>query len=187
MLTAENGSSTSLCIASCPCDGRNLQFILDRRPNDAFSDLAFSGNLAKQTVLIEGPSGDFLLQEDSMAPALFMAKGAGFAPIKSLVEQAITIDNAEGLHLIQVGGNTPGSSLDNLCRSWNDSLDNFVYSATDTDASDEDLVEILSVAISGTPQVDVYLAGPHAWLKPLLKAATGRGLDTASWHHWSIG
>ncbi len=27
-LTAEDNSSTELCISSCPCDGRNLQFIV---------------------------------------------------------------------------------------------------------------------------------------------------------------
>lgn len=182
-LTAENGSVTKLCIASCPCDGRNLQFIIPRKPGDAFSELVFDGNLGKQTVLVEGPSGGFVLQEDSTAPTLFLAKGAGFAPIKSLVEQAITIDNAEGLQLIQVGGNPPGSSLENLCRSWNDSLDNFVYSATDADASPETLAELLAIAISGTPMVDVYLAGPATWLESLLEAAGGMGLDTSSWHH----
>ncbi len=115
-----------------------------------------------------------------------MAKGAGFAPIKSLVEQAITIDNAEGLQLIQVGGNPPNSSLENLCRSWNDSLDNFVYSATTAEASPEELADLLAIAISGTPRVDVYLAGPAAWLEPLLETAERMGLDTSNWHHWVV-
>lgn len=185
-LTAENGSAIELCIASCPCDGRNLQFIVARKDGDTFSDLVFNGNLGKQTVLIEGPSGSFVLQEDSKSPTLFMAKGIGFAPIKSLVEQAITIDNAEGLHLIQVGGNPPGSSLENLCRSWNESLDNFVYSATAPDASIDDLVDLLALAISGTPWVDIYLAGPTAWLESLLNTAAATHLDTSSWHHWAV-
>ena len=47
-LTAEDGSATDLCIASCPCDGRNLQFILAHKPGDAFADLVFDGSLEKQ-------------------------------------------------------------------------------------------------------------------------------------------
>jgi len=37
-LTTENGSSAQLCIASCPCDGRNLQFLVTRTPGNSFSD-----------------------------------------------------------------------------------------------------------------------------------------------------
>jgi CDP-4-dehydro-6-deoxyglucose reductase len=186
-LTAENGSVSELFIASCPCDGRNLQFIVDRGSDDEFSKAVFDGAMAKQTVLIEGPMGGFVLQEDSTAPALFLAKGEGFAPIKSLVEQAITIDNAEGLQLIQVGGNPPGSSLDNLCRAWNDSLDNFVYSATPARCGSEELVDILAAAIAGVPLVEVYLAGPDDWLERLLAAARAKGLKPEGWHYAAIG
>ena len=186
-LTAEDGSSADLCIASCPCDGRNLQFIITRKPDDPFSDTVFGKNMAKQTVMIEGPTGSFVLQEDSTVPALFMAKGAGIAPIKSLVEQAITIDNAEGLQLIHVGGNPPGSSLDNLCRSWNDSLDNFVYSDLPVSASTSELVEVLSSALAGVINADVYLAGPEEWLQALIEAARMKGLQPKEWHYWAIG
>ncbi len=143
--------------------------------------------MAKQTVLIEGPTGSFVLQEDSTAPALFMAKGEGFAPIKSLVEQAITIDNAEGMQLIQVGGNPPGSSLDNLCRSWNDSLDNFVYSDLPADIGATELAEVLAASLAGTSRVDVYLAGPQGWLETLFEAARSKGLQPQDWHYWPIG
>jgi len=186
-LTAENGSAADLCIASCPCDGRNLQFIVARKPDDPFSETVFDNTMAKQTVMIEGPTGNFVLQEDSTVPALFMAKGEGFAPIKSLVEQAITIDNAEGLQLIHVGGNPAGSSLDNLCRSWNDSLDNFVYSDLPANATSTELVEALSSALAGASKADVYLAGPESWLQTLIEAANTKGLQPREWHYWSIG
>jgi len=186
-LTAEDGSSTDLCIASCPCDGRNLQFIVALKPQDAFSQMVFSKSMNKQTVMLEGPTGNFVLQEDSSAPAFFMAKGEGFAPIKSLVEQAITIDNAEGLQLIHVGGNPPGSSLDNLCRSWSDSLDNFIYSDLPANAGTSELVEVISSALAGTSNVEVYLAGPEQWLQTLIEAARTKGLQPQNWHYWAIG
>jgi CDP-4-dehydro-6-deoxyglucose reductase len=116
-----------------------------------------------------------------------MAKGEGFAPIKSLVEQAITIDNAEGLQLIQVGGNPPGSSLDNLCRAWNDSLDNFVYSDLAANTTTSELVEVLSSALAGVMNADVYLAGPEEWLQTLIETANTKGLHPEDWHYWAIG
>jgi len=113
-------------------------------------------------------------------------RSAGFAPIKSLVEQSITIDNAEGMQLVQVGGNPVGSSLDNLCRSWNDSLDNFVYTATDPDYTTADLAELLAASISGSPRVQVYLAGPPDWLDELFHAVDSKGLDSSDWQHWAV-
>jgi CDP-4-dehydro-6-deoxyglucose reductase len=185
-LTAENGTSAEPYIASCPCDGRNLQFIIARNPADPFSNTVFDGGMAKQTVMIEGPMGGFVLQEESTTPAIFVSKGEGFAPVKSLVEQAITIDNAEGLQLIQVGGNPVGSSLDNLCRAWNDSLDNFVYSSLPVNTSNEHLTEVLAAAIAGVPQVNLYAAGPTDWLDGLFSAARNKGLDPTDWHSTAI-
>jgi len=185
-LTLENDSSDDLCIASCPCDGRNLQFLITRKPGDLFHDSVFNETLTRQTVLLQGPAGGFVLQEESSAPLLFLCKSAGFAPIKSLVEQSITIDNAEGMQLVQVGGNPVGSSLDNLCRSWNDSLDNFVYTATDPDYTTADLAELLAASISGSPRVQVYLAGPPDWLDELFHAVDSKGLDSSDWQHWAV-
>lgn len=185
-LTAEDGSGAELSIASCPCDGRNLQFIVSHRPQQRFNQLVFDNSLTKQTVLLQGPTGGFVLQEDSTAPALFLAKGEGFAPIKSLVEQAITIDNAERLQLIQVGANPPGSSLDNLCRSWSDSLDNFIYTTKPAGGSVEDLLESLSTALRADPRVDIYVAGPSDWLTDLLAAAIAHDLDAADWHTLTV-
>jgi len=185
-LTTEDGCSAELNIASCPCDGRNLQFIIKHKPGNAFNQQVFDSRLAKQTVLLEGPMGGFVLQEDSTAPALFLARDEGFAPIKSLVEQAITIDNTEGLQLIQVGGNPPGSSLENLCRSWADSLDNFIYTAPPTESSAENLLELLSAAISGDSRTDIYISGPSDWLESILTAARSKNLDAEKWHTQAI-
>ena len=128
-----------------------------------------------------------MLQEDSTSAALFVANGKGFAPIKSLVEQAITIDNAESLHLIQIGGNPAGSSLDNLCRAWNDSLDNFAYTATASDISYTELSDLVAAVFSDKSKIDVYLSGPSEWLGRLFETARSKGLTTADWHHWAIG
>ncbi|MCP4992368.1 MAG: CDP-6-deoxy-L-threo-D-glycero-4-hexulose-3-dehydrase reductase, partial [Gammaproteobacteria bacterium] len=123
----------------------------------------------------------------STSPVLFIANGKGFAPIKSLVEQAITIDNAESLHLVQLGGNPAGSSLENLCRSWSDSLDNFEYTATALDIGILELSELVAAAILDTSRIDVYLSGPADWLEALFETARSKGLDTTNWHHWAIG
>ncbi|RDH87628.1 MAG: CDP-6-deoxy-L-threo-D-glycero-4-hexulose-3-dehydrase reductase [endosymbiont of Escarpia spicata] len=181
-VTTEDGRSADLYIASCPCDGRNLQFIIFREDEVGFGDAVFDATLARQTVLLEGPMGGFVLQEDSTAPTLFLAKEGGFSPVKSLVEQAITIDNAEGLNLIHIGGNPAGSSLENLCRSWNDSLDNFSYTSTANDISADELAQLLFNATTDSERVEVYIAGPATWLENVRDAASRKGLDTGGWY-----
>lgn len=115
-------------------------------------------------------------------PTLFLAKEGGFSPIKSLVEQAITIDNAEGLNLIHIGGNPADSSLDNLCRSWDGSLDNFSYTSTANDISADELAQLILNAATDSDRTEVYIAGPAAWLESVMDAASRNGLDTGVWY-----
>lgn len=180
-LTAENGGTADLFIASCPCDGRNLQFLCGRKAGHPFCDSLFDGTIAKQTLLIEGPSGGFVLHEDSTTPVLFVSMGLGIAPVKSLVEQAITIDNAERIGLLQVGTIQPGSSLENLCRSWNDSLDNFNYVQLTEDSPLDVQVDAMRKLLNGYADTEVYVAGPAKWLETLSEEARISGLDTQAW------
>ncbi|RLJ16021.1 CDP-6-deoxy-L-threo-D-glycero-4-hexulose-3-dehydrase reductase [bacterium endosymbiont of Escarpia laminata] len=185
-VTTEDGHAADLYIASCPCDGRNLQFLIFKEDDVGFGDAVFDATLARQTVLLEGPKGGFVLQEDSTLPTLFLAKEGGFSPIKSLVEQAITIDNTEGLNLIHVGGNPAGSSLENLCRSWSDSLDNFNYTSTANDISADELVQLILNAVTDSDRTEVYIAGPGAWLESVMDVASRKGLDTGVWYKETI-
>lgn len=186
-LTTEEGVSDTLYIASCPCDGRNLLFLLFAGIGSPLEDVVFKGDLARQTLVLEGPDGQFLLHEDSKRPVLFVAKGGGLAPVKSLVEQAITIDEAEELSLILVGGNPAGSSLERLCRSWNDALDNFQYRSTEADIPLEVLADQIIQTIEQNNRTEVYIAGPDAWLQGLLKVVGEKGVDSAEWSVESVG
>ncbi|EGV52650.1 2Fe-2S iron-sulfur cluster-binding protein [endosymbiont of Riftia pachyptila] len=181
-LSAEEGSSLSLFVASCPCDGRNLQFLVPRQGSGEFGELVFNGSIAEQTVLLKGPEGGFVLEEESSRPAIFIAAGNGLAPIKSLVEQAITIDNAEHLMLIQLGANAPGSPLDNLMRSWSHSLDNFDYHALSPDTPVEALLSLINSPEVEPQRSDLYVAGPEQWLQALRDSGRMNGLDDERWH-----
>ncbi len=140
---------------------------MPRQGSGEFGELVFNGSIAEQTVLLKGPEGGFVLEEESSRPAIFIAAGNGLAPIKSLVEQAITIDNAEHLMLIQLGANAPGSPLDNLMRSWSHSLDNFDYHALSPDTPVEALLSLINSPEVEPQRSDLYVAGPEQWLQAL--------------------
>lgn len=159
-------AAASFPVASCPCDERNLHFHVHRRSGNAFAERVFAGLMDTDTVRVEGPRGEFVLDEDSTRPLVFVAFDTGFAPVKSLIEHAMALDAAETLHLVWVASGERGHYLDNLCRAWSDALDNFRYDplAAAPDAPDEALARsVLQRLLQAHPrleEVDMYVAGP---------------------------
>jgi len=174
-ITLEDGQQRKLPVASCPCDGRNLQFLVRRRDDDRFAVGLLNGRKG-QTLLLEGPHGDFGLEEESMDPAVFVAVEDGFAPIKSLIEHAIAIDNAAAMYLFRVDAIPVGSLLGNLCRSWHDALDNFVYHRLEPQTTPMQVVD--QVAAFGDPaRFRFYVAAPADWIRDFVAGACERGVS----------
>ena len=165
-LSLADGVSASFPVASCPCDDRNLHFHIRRRAGDAFAERVFGRLEGVDTVRVEGPRGEFVLNEDSHRPLVFIAGESGFGPIKSLIEHAMALDAAETLHLYWIACGAGGHYLDNLCRSWSDALDNFRYTPLTAKGalSDEAVLQgLLQQLLQEHPRLadcDVYLAGP---------------------------
>jgi CDP-4-dehydro-6-deoxyglucose reductase len=172
-LALGEGVTASFPVASCPCDDRNLQFHVRRRAGDAFAERVFTGLKDVDTVRVVGPRGEFVLDEASHRPLVFIAFDAGFAPVKSLIEHAMALDAAEALHLVWVASREGGHYLDNLCRSWSDALDNFRYepiAAAQASPADELAQSVLPKLLQVHPRLeecDAYVAGPA----PLAHAA----------------
>jgi CDP-4-dehydro-6-deoxyglucose reductase len=156
-------------VASCPCDDRNLQFHVRRRPGDAFGERVFGGLKGVDAVHVVGPRGAFVLNEESHRALVFLAADDGFAPIKSLIEHAMALDAAESLHLVWAAAGGGGHYLDNLCRSWSDALDDFRYDpiAAGQAASDQEVAQaVLRPVLQGHARLgdcDVYVAAPAPW------------------------
>ena len=184
-LSLPGGPSTSYPVASCPCDERNLQFHIRERAGDAFAERVFSGLNDGDTVRIEGPRGEFVLDEESNRPLIFIACETGFAPIKSLLEHAMALDVAETLHLYWISVGNSGHYLDNLCRSWSDALDNFRYAPLTAEAALPDEAAIqgaLQQLLEDHPRLDgydVYVAGPERLANAAQFLLLERGLPSA--------
>jgi CDP-4-dehydro-6-deoxyglucose reductase len=163
-----NGLQLDCAIASCPCDDMNLQFHVPTVAGNPFSEHLATATRVNDTITIRGPAGDFTLNEDSPHSLAFIAVDAGFAPVKSLIEHAMALDIAEHIHLywISTAGNT--HYLGNLCRSWEDALDNFHYTALKS-ASGTTVAELLpgiAGSLDSLAAHDCYVCAPA----PLLDA-----------------
>ncbi len=162
-ISIRDSEKVLLPIASCPCDELHLDFHVYQ---DGHPDLWQHLLCHKPTdkVLIEGPVGDFVLQKDSMRSCMFIAFGTGFAAIKSLIEHAMALDTAERLSLWWFSSEEQGGFyMENLCRSWNDALDNFEFKAVEVPDSDyEDLADRLKEMMVLNPdfrELDFYISG----------------------------
>jgi CDP-4-dehydro-6-deoxyglucose reductase, E3 len=114
-------------IASCPCNGMFLQFHVRRVPGDPFSEYVFEALKPRQKIQVQGPYGEFLFDEASRRPVVFIAFETGFAPIKSLIEHAIALEYAAPMRLYWIAREGDGHYLANHCRAWQDALDDFQF------------------------------------------------------------
>ena len=115
-------------IASCPCDDRNLQFHICYQQGNPFAEHVFDRMQNSESIMVEGPQGHFVLREDTTRPLLCIAFNTGFAPVKSLIEHAMTLDVNEFSHLYWYHQTDNKPYMHNLGRAWSDAFDNFRYS-----------------------------------------------------------
>jgi len=159
--------ATEYHIASCPCDDMNLQFHICRDSQNPFAEHVFNHIQASESITVAGPRGHFVLYEDGQRPLIFLAFDTGFAPIKSLIEHAMTLDANEFSHLYWFHASTDKPYLHNLARAWHDAFDNFRYTALHLGQnSDESAINALLEKISedypDVSQFDVYACGSQS-------------------------
>ena len=168
VLVSEDGNEAEYHMASCACDGRKLRFFIRDR-GDAFSRSVLGSELPGQAITIRGPRGEFTLEEESLAPSLFVAAAGGYGPVLGMVEQAISIDNADRLHVYLVDEPAWGDAFENRLRAWEDALDNFEVTRLPAGTEVADLRERLREENPDLTQCDIYLAGPDDLVTPLAR------------------
>jgi CDP-4-dehydro-6-deoxyglucose reductase len=185
----ERDAATSYPVASCPCDDRNLYFYIARDARDAFAEQLFAGGLrVGDRVCVRGPQGDFVLG-DGRGQLVFVACDIGIAPVRSLIEHAVAIDDAESLSLYWLATRPAGHFIARQCRAWDEALDHFDFSLhRDTDFRAGALQVVDAIRVDRFPmQCDVYLAGPQAFVTTAACALRAIGVTTAQLHATAIG
>ncbi|MFO8024870.1 2Fe-2S iron-sulfur cluster-binding protein [Thiohalophilus sp.] len=138
-LSNEAGEASRYHIASCPCDDRSLQFHVSR-DDTPFSGYVFHHAKPYDAIEITGPQGHFVLRRELDKPLLFFAVDSGFAPVKSLIEHALTLELADHVHLYWIATGNRSHYQHNICRAWTDAFDHFHYTAWSlNDAGNQDL------------------------------------------------
>lgn len=182
MLSIPGVGAIDSSIASCPCNGGQLQFHIPSEPENPFVAQLFSGLRYGSEVVVEGPFGEMTLDDDSRRPLLLVAQDHELAPMKSLIEHAINLDLPQPVHLIWLA-RKGGHYLDNFCRSWGEALDDYrfsplVYAEDESDV--EQVVRVLhtiSSEIARPSEWDIYWAGSNDFNQLLHRQLIMAGAD----------
>jgi CDP-4-dehydro-6-deoxyglucose reductase len=113
-------------IASCPCEDRLVQIHIPTYGGNGYQELVNSLRL-DDPVELQGPIGNFTLDIHSRRDLVFVAYDTGFSSLKSLIEQAISLEVAQHIRFYWIVEKNKNLYMDNLCKSWMDAIDSFTY------------------------------------------------------------
>ena len=183
-LAAGQGEAALHPIASCPCDDRNLQFFIARDDDDPLAQRLFAGALKTgDAVSLRGPVGEFVLA-DAPHPLVFAACDTGFAPIKSLIEHALSLDAAPTITLFWLATRPDGHFMANQCRAWSEALDPFEYSLSTHSDTAMGASQMAAAMRADLFDIDCafYIAGPAAFVETLRAELAAAGVPAAQLH-----
>jgi CDP-4-dehydro-6-deoxyglucose reductase, E3 len=181
----------SFSIASPPHDNGEIELHVRHVPGGGFTSTLFETLRAGALLRIEGPLGQFIYR-DSPAPALLIAGGTGFAPIKSMLRHALAHDVKRPLHLYW--GARHGKDLyeETTVLDWVRQHPNLKFTAVLSEASFEEAEHdhrrtgwVHEAVLADYPNLgafDVYAAGPPAMIEAIRASFPARGLTEDRLH-----
>ncbi len=186
-LMLSEGRRRSFSIASSPSEPTLLELHVRRVPQGEFTGQVFEQFQAGAVLRLQGPFGNFTLQESSR-PWLMVAGGTGLAPIKSMLDWAMEqaeqrpirlywgVRRREDLYALD--------TLDRYAREFDDFAWTPVLSEAEGDTDWPGQTGMVHRAVIRTLQdlwsYDVYVAGPPALVNAARKELPEAGANPAS-------
>jgi CDP-4-dehydro-6-deoxyglucose reductase len=185
----EGGRRRSFSIASPPHDSELVELHVRRVLGGGFTEAVFTTLHEGSLLRIEGPLGQFVYRERS-APALLIAGGTGFAPLKSMLRHALENGSTRDVTLYW-GARTPIDVYEEaLVLEWQRQYPNlrFAVVLSEADASQaahHRLGWVHEAVLADHPSLaafDVYAAGPPAMIEAIRASFPARGVDDDRLH-----
>jgi CDP-4-dehydro-6-deoxyglucose reductase len=155
-----------------------LHFFVARDGGEPFASAVFDDSLrVGDEVTVWGPYGDFVLV-DSQRPLVFAACDLAFAPVKSLIEHALSFEASPSLSLFWLATRDDGHFMLNQCRAWSEALDAFEYALfTDADVAHgaQQVLHAMRADLFDI-ECDFYVAGPDPFVAALESGLRAAGV-----------
>lgn len=182
------GVSRSYSFASRPQADSIVNFFVRGVPGGVFTSQVQGRSLVGQTVVVDGPHGDFFLRP-AQAPLLLMAGGSGLAPLLAMLEEAL----AEGVCrpvVLMFGARTRADlyaldAIEHLRGQWPARFDFLpILSAEPPGSTWTGLRGLVTelVATHAPTGCHAYLCGPPAMVDAAASLLLKQGVDPAHVH-----
>jgi len=134
----KDGTRRSFSMANPPHEAELVELHVRRVAGGHFTEHVFEKMKERDILRFEGPLGVFFLREESPKPVVLVASGTGFAPIKSLVEDALHRGIERPMTLYWGGRRPKDLYLNALAEKWASEHASFKYVPVISDALPED-------------------------------------------------
>lgn len=176
----------SYSIANAPRPDGLLSLLVTRVHDGQTSTWIHERLRVGDEVNVSGPYGTFVDEPTSTAPCLFLAAGSGLAPIRSLIEAALSTGARRSLTLI-VSAGTESDVIDReRFTAWQASHPHFRFIRTLTRAdgpSPRGRIPIVLASLCGElDHDDAFIAGAPGFVRACATAVTALGMPSASVH-----
>jgi NAD(P)H-flavin reductase/ferredoxin len=122
----EDGQQRAYSFANAPHDNAQIELHIKLIPGGLFTPRVFTSLKVGDTLAIEGPFGRFTLRPGER-PILLVATSTGFAPIKSIVEDAFHRGIRRPMRLYWGVRQRSDLYLYDVCERWQREHDNFSF------------------------------------------------------------
>ena len=133
----EDGQRRAFSFANPPRENAQIELHIRWMPNGRFTSFVFTSLKLGDTLNIEGPFGYFNISDSTM-PILFVAGATGFAPIKSIVEDAFQRGIVRPMWLYWGVRKPHDLYMFKLAQSWQDAHANFHFVPVVSEAEPQD-------------------------------------------------
>lgn len=189
-----NGKRRSFSLANCSRAEQDLQIHVRHVPDGQFTGHVFSNMKEKDLLRMQGPLGTFFLRAESECPVILMAGGTGFAPIKSILEQAFSDGIVRPIHLFWGARAARDLYLHELAEQWAQEHDNFTYTPVlseplDDENWDGEIGWVHDTVVTHYPDLstyEVYASGPPPMIEAGKIAFAAHGLDSENLYYDSF-
>ena len=132
-----DGTARNFSLANAPQESDGAQLHIRHIEGGHFSEAVLERLKLGDRLRIEIPFGDFFLREDTDRPIICIATGAGFAPVKSMVEYLIRRESTRAVRFYWSGRQAQDLYMRELPEKWARKLPwfEFVPVLTAADAS----------------------------------------------------
>ena len=113
----KDGRKRAFSIANAPNDRHELELQIRHAVGGVFTDFVFRELKQGALLRIEGPHGNFFLHEEDR-PAILVAGGTGFAPIKGIFEEMIRDGLTRPTHLFWGSRARKDLYQEDLVKEW---------------------------------------------------------------------